>query len=113
MSEYTLEGKKMGKDRLKCYCGKWAKPAKLKIEGLEVRGWRCGCGEEYLHPEDSLRVSALKKLQTEALKATVTMTGNSFALRIPKEAADVLALKVGEKLSVFFERPRKLVFCPA
>lgn len=110
MSPHQQENKVPEDDPLKCHCGKWAKPTRLKIEGLDIRGWACSCGEQYLHPEDSPRLSALKKIQSSKLEATVTKTGNSIALRIPKAAADALALKVGEKLLLNFKRPKKLVF---
>ena len=49
---------KLEKDSLKCYCSGTASPAGFRIEGIRVRGWKCGkCGEEYLHPDDSIIMS--------------------------------------------------------
>lgn len=50
------------KNEIKCYCGKWAKQAKLKIEGLTIDAWKCTCGEQFLSPQDSIKISAIKKL---------------------------------------------------
>lgn len=96
-------------DRLKCVCGKWAKPAQLRIEGLLLQGWKCAsCGEEYLSPQDSLRLSAYKQLQASPSQATVTKVGNSLAIRVKKEVVNALGLKPGEKLILAAPSPRKL-----
>ena len=62
----------------------------FRIEGFEVRGWRCPkCGEDaeiyLLH----------KKLQKEPAKAKVGVLGKSMVLRIKKEIAEALGLKKG------------------
>jgi len=104
----------MKNDEMKCYCGKWAKPAVLKIEGLSLRGWKCSCGEQYLEPEDSLRLSAYKQLKTKQATGTVTRTGNSLAIRVSKEIATVFRLKPGEKVRLDFESPTRFgVISPA
>lgn len=96
-----------GKDSIKCYCGGSAGPVELRIEGLKVRGWRCKkCKEEYLHPEDSLRISAIRRLKSKPIEATITKAGNSYAIRIQKEAAVALALKIGEKIKLIIEGPK-------
>lgn len=100
---------KLEKDKIKCYCGKWAKPAKLRIEGLELRGWKCVCGEEYLSPEDSMRISAIKQLKTHPMEAVVTKTGNSFAIRLRKEIVTALGFKLGEKIKLVLETPKRLL----
>jgi hypothetical protein len=77
------------------------------MEGIIARGWRCAkCGEEYLHPEDSLRISAIRNLKAKPIEAAVMMAGNSFAIRIQKEAAIALALKIGEKIKIVIEGPK-------
>ncbi|MCX6767178.1 MAG: hypothetical protein NTY90_00385 [Candidatus Micrarchaeota archaeon] len=51
------------KDSLKCHkCGKWAGPTSLDFRGFRVRGWECGCGEKYLHPDDAEKMFAINKL---------------------------------------------------
>src|SRR3989344_1363450 len=98
---------KLEKDSLKCYCSGTASPAGFRIEGIRVRGWKCGkCGEEYLHPDDSIRISAIRRLKSRPIEATVMMAGNSFAIRIQKEAAVALALKIGEKIKSVIEGPK-------
>ncbi|MFH0972103.1 MAG: hypothetical protein V1835_06075 [Candidatus Micrarchaeota archaeon] len=95
------------KDKLKCYCGGMATPMEIRMEGLKARGWKCRkCGEAYLNPEDSLRISAIRRLKSLPVDATVTMAGNSFAIRIQKEVAVALALKIGEKIKLIVDGPK-------
>ncbi|MBI5225439.1 hypothetical protein HY989_06230 [Candidatus Micrarchaeota archaeon] len=98
---------KLEKDNLKCYCGGSATPSEIRMEGLKLRGWKCKeCGETYLHPDDSMRISAIRKLKSKPFEATVAKAGNSFAIRIQKEAAVALALKIGEKIKFTIEGPK-------
>lgn len=92
---------KLEEDLLKCVCGSWAKPTKLRIDGLLLDGWKCPkCGEQYLSSELSLKLSAFKRLQASPSFAVVTPVGNSIAIRVKKEVVQALGLKPGEKLRV-------------
>ncbi|MBI5177345.1 hypothetical protein HY995_04655 [Candidatus Micrarchaeota archaeon] len=100
---------KIENDRIRCVCGKWAKPAGLHIEGLSLAGWKCGeCGEEYLSPKDSIRLSAYKQIQAKTTQAVVAKVGNSLAIRIRKDVADALGLYAGEKLDLTLPTPNKI-----
>ena len=95
-------------DSLKCYrCGQWARPAKLRIDGHEIRGWKCDCGEEYLHPDDAERLLLMNKAKREKMQTKVSKIGNSYSVRIPKAIVDALKLK-GKVLSIRLE-PGRLV----
>ena len=100
---------KLEEDQIKCVCGKWAKPDRLKVEGSIVRGWKCDCGEEYFHPEDIGPILTLNKLKMEALKGKVARNGNSISIRIPKELANALKLKIGKDVSIVLENSREFV----
>ena len=105
---------KIEQDKLKCVCGKWAHRATLRIEGLGLSGWKCAsCGEEYLSPRDSLRLSAIKQLQAQPSEATVTRVGNSLAIRIKKEVAEAFGLHSGGKLRIGLNSARKMEILPA
>jgi len=95
-------------DSLKCHrCGKWARPAKLRFEGYEVRGWRCACGEEYFHPDDAERLLLMNKARREKMQTKVSKVGNSYSVRIPKAIVDALKLK-GKVLTISIE-PKRLI----
>ena len=84
----------MKKEIVKCVCGEWTKPKMFKIEGFDVRGSECPkCKEGYLNGEDTNLVYKFNQLKKQKLKATVTTTGNSYAIRIPKALVDLLNLK--------------------
>jgi len=52
--------------QIDCSCGRLAKKATLNYKGYEVRGWKCVCGEQYILPRDSLKISAREKLKTHS-----------------------------------------------
>jgi antitoxin component of MazEF toxin-antitoxin module len=90
-------------DSLKCYrCGGWARPAKLRFEGVEMRGWKCACGEEYLHPDDLEPVLIANKARHGAFKTKISKVGNSYSARIPKPIVDAMKLK-GKTLTILME----------
>ena len=79
---------------LKCVkCGKTAKPARLRLEGAVVAGWRCACGEEYLDTEAVEQLLAIRKLASEDLNAKITRQGNSFAVRLPMTVFKAFGLR--------------------
>lgn len=93
--------KDMEKEIVKCVCGEWTKPKMFRIEGFDVRGSDCPkCQEAYLNSADANIVYKFNQLKNQKLKATVTTTGNSYAIRIPKALVDLFKLKKGEKINI-------------
>ena len=97
-----------------CGCGKIAKPAQLRLEGVTVPGWKCTCGEEYLDAPTVERLLAVRKLRLEKKKLTakVTKQGNSFAIRVPMELVNAYSLKDKESLGIDFDKSNanKIIF---
>lgn len=92
-----------------CECGKMAKKTSLRYKHYEVRGWKCNkCGKEYVHPEDSFKVSRLEKLKKETVKVKVGVVGQSMVIRIPKELSGLYGLKRGEEVTLTPDTLRKL-----
>ncbi|MBI5036791.1 AbrB/MazE/SpoVT family DNA-binding domain-containing protein [Candidatus Micrarchaeota archaeon] len=85
---------KLEDDKIKCVsCGGWAKPAKIRIDGLQIRGWQCECGEQILNSDDAEWLLLMNKTKKKAFTAKVSKVGNSYSVRLPKEIVDVLGLK--------------------
>jgi len=89
---------------IKCGCGKIAKPAHFRIEGINVEGHRCSCGEEYLNLATVDRISAARKLAKKQLTGKVTKQGNSYAIRVPMELVNAYSLKDKEELKIGFDK---------
>ena len=86
---------------LKCDCGSWAKPVKLKIEGREIRGWRCKkCGMEFIHPEDAQSTLYLNKLKRQELEVKIGSLGSNQIIRFPKEVSTALRVQSGDTASI-------------
>lgn len=82
----------------------------FRMEGFEIRGWKCPvCGEEAFHGEDAEIYLLYKKLQKEPARAKVGVLGKSTILRIKKEIAETLGLKKGDEIIIKIEPPRKVV----
>jgi hypothetical protein len=48
-------------EKIKCVCGKTATKNTVKYNDQKVPGWKCqNCGEEYIHPKYSLKISKKK-----------------------------------------------------
>jgi len=83
--------------KLSCDCGSWAKPTKLKLEGREVRGWKCKkCGMEFIHPEDAQTILYLNKLKKQALEVKIGSLGSNQIIRFPKEVSTALNVHNGD-----------------
>ncbi len=80
-----------GMDCIKCK--KIAKPAKLKFQGYEIEGWKCGCGEKYYDPEQAQRILSLNKMKDETIEVKLNRTRSNLILRIPTAIEQVLDLK--------------------
>lgn len=92
-----------------CECGKMAKKATLRYKHYEVRGWKCSaCKREYIHPEDSIKISRFEKIRKVRMRVKVGVVGQSKVIRIPKELSDVYGLEKGEKVELVPETLKKL-----
>lgn len=96
-------------DELRCTkCRAWAKPDTFRIEGFPVRGWKCSCGESYLHPVDANRVLAFHRLKREVLRTKLSYSGNSMIVRLPSTLAKALGLARGGPLELTLESPDRI-----
>lgn len=96
-------------DTIPCECGKMAKKTSLRYKQYEVRGWKCvKCNREYIHPEDSLKVSKLEKLKKEKVRVKIGVVGQSTIIRIPKKITGLYDLKKGEEVTLTPATLRKL-----
>jgi len=90
-------------NEIPCECGKKAKKATVKYKKYNVRGWVCEkCGREYIHPEDSLRISQLEKLK-KGVNVKIGQLGVSCIIRIPKDLVKIYKLEKGETVKIIPE----------
>lgn len=76
---------------------------KLKLEGFQIRAWKCGkCGETLLNPEDAQKMLVFNKLK-KGLPVKVGSLGRSLILRIPKEVAVFYNISKGNWVSIHAE----------
>lgn len=92
--------------KIPCSCGKMAVQTTLKYKQYWVRGWKCPCGESYIHPEDSLRISKLEKLKS--VKVKIGIVGQSMVIRIPRDFTEVYNLEKGEQVELVPEGLRTM-----
>jgi hypothetical protein len=81
-------------------CGKIAKEAKLRFQGIEIDGWKCSCGEEYFDPEQAERILLLNKILSKKYESKLGQIRSNLIIRIPAELAEALNLHKGEKISI-------------
>ena len=100
----------LDKEVVRCTCGTWTKPKLLKIEGLRIRGSVCPtCGETYLNGEDAMMLSEYRRLKDSIVEGKVTISGNSFNIRIPIGLVRALGLKKGNKVNIRVNNPKELI----
>lgn len=83
-----------------CACGKKAKRTTIRYKHYMVRGWSCTCGEDYIHPADSLKVSKLELLKKEKMKVKIGVLGQSLVIRIPRKLSRLYDLKKGKEVEI-------------
>ena len=82
-------------------CGKKMKEVDdQEIKGFMIRGWRCSCGQEYSNPVDVDNLVKLFNFMKKQRGLKVFRSGNSLALRIPKQLADVYHITSESRLVV-------------
>ncbi|MBI2529921.1 MAG: AbrB/MazE/SpoVT family DNA-binding domain-containing protein [Candidatus Diapherotrites archaeon] len=89
-------------------CGKKAYGARLRIQGSEIDGWKCKCGEEYLEPIQAERLLLQNKLKSAALEVKLGRIRSNLIVRIPKRIEEALELKSGEKVMLKVISEKKL-----
>ncbi len=75
---------------LKCpECGCDARPMMINVSGLGVKGWRCSCGYEMLHPAELEKAYLFLQAQKRE-RVKISKRGNSYMITIPKAIADAI-----------------------
>ena len=96
-------------EEIPCECGDMAGKSAIKYKSYEVRGWICKkCGKEYIHPEDSLKISKLEALKKNGIRVKVRTVGQSLVITLPKELVDIYGLEKGEIVELTPENMRKI-----
>ena len=81
-------------------CGEVAAPAKIRLDAQTIDGWRCACGEEYLHPGQAQRLLFLNKIKNTKYSVKLGQMRSNLFLRIPTEVAQALELKKGKRVEL-------------
>jgi hypothetical protein len=82
------------------HCGKVAKEARLRFQGIEIKGWKCRCGEEYFDPEEAQRILLLNKVLRRHFEVRIGQIRSNLIIRIPTELADALGLRKGDTVKI-------------
>ncbi len=86
-------------EKIPCSCGSFAVKGTLTYKKYSVRGWVCKkCGEKYIHPQDSMKISVFEKLKKKNFAIKVGTLGSSFVIRIPKEFAAIYSIEKGRQV---------------
>lgn len=72
----------------------------INLNGFEIRGWRCECGNEHSKPEDVDNIVRYFKAVKKGLEATVFKSGNSISIRLPKVIAELYHLSINLKIPI-------------
>lgn len=92
-----------------CECGNMASRSTIKYNDYEIRGWICKkCMKEYIHPEDSLKISKIEALKKSGIKVKIRTVGQSLVITLPKELAEVYNLEKGEMVELVPESLKKI-----
>lgn len=96
-------------NEIPCECGGMAGKGTVKYQDYEVRGWICKkCKKEYIHPEDSLKISKLEELKKNGIKVKIRTVGQSLVITLPKELAELYGFEQGETVELSPENFRKI-----
>ena len=86
---------------MKCRCGGKTVPVEINVGSTKVKGWRCTkCDENYVDEKGMGKAIEMNKIMKTAMFSKIYKSGNSYALRIPKKAVDVLGLENRKGLSM-------------
>ena len=78
---------------MQCVCGKTMKKAKIKLNGFQVDGFQCACGEEVLNPWVVEKVRQALHGKVKARKVA-----NSIVVTLPQSLAGLTDIKQGDTL---------------
>jgi len=79
------------------------KDAEIAFKGAKLRGWRCFCGEEVIPSREIIRYEILSGKRKSEIR-TVTKSGGSLVVSIPKDYAVEFHLRRGSK--VYYEKDK-------
>lgn len=96
-------------EEIPCECGGMASKGTVKYKDYEVRGWACKkCKKEYIHPEDSLKISKIEALKKSGIKVKVRTVGQSLVITLPKVIVELYGLERGEMVELTPENLNKI-----
>jgi hypothetical protein len=72
----------------------------IDLNGFNVRGWRCSCGNEHSRPEDVDKIVKFLRYIKTNREVKIFKSGNSLAIRIPKQIVDLYNLSQDSKLLI-------------
>ena len=80
-------------------CGKKMKDVNdIDLNGFNIRGWRCSCGNEHSNPDDVDKIVKFFRYLKTNREIKIFKSGNSLAIRIPKQIVDLYDLSPKSKL---------------
>jgi len=107
------KGRGKSKDGLDCVrCDRIAERTKLRIDGREIDGWKCKCGEKYLDPIQTEQWLRANKLRKQRFELKLGQIKSNLILRIPTEVQKAFGLKKGEKVVLTAPTGKKIEFAP-
>ncbi len=90
-------------------CSKNMKPVNdIDLKGFKVSGWKCSCGNVHTDPKDVDGIVKFFRYMKTSKEIKVFKSGNSLAIRIPKQIADIYHLTQKSKL-ILTPEDKKLV----
>lgn len=96
-------------EQIPCECGGMASRGAVKYKNYGIRGWVCKkCKKEYIHPEDSLKISKLEALKKSRVRVKIRTVGQSLVITLPKEIAELYDLQKGETVELSPESMKKI-----
>ena len=96
-------------EEIPCECGGMASRSTVKYKDYKLRGWVCKkCKKEYIHPEDSLKISKLVALKKSRVKVKIRTVGQSLVITLPKKIAELYDLQKGESVELSPETLKKI-----
>lgn len=96
-------------NEIPCECGDMASRSSVKYKDYEVRGWTCRkCRKEYIHPEDSLKISRLEALKKSNVRVKIRTVGQSLVITLPKKISELYGLEKGETVRLSPDGMKKI-----
>jgi hypothetical protein len=80
----------------------------IDLKGFKVNGWKCSCGNVHTNPKDVDDIVKFFRYMKTSKEIKVFKSGNSLAIRIPKQIADLYHLTQKSKL-ILIPKDDKLI----